>query len=115
MTTVQPLAATSSLGNQAAAQNPQATTNANDSGAKTNDFQPTSTYDVLNSTQGIQLSVTPSTIVSLDTNSSTASLAQPTIPAHHFNYAFLALPATFLVIAIASILFISRGAKNTTG
>lgn len=109
----------SATGDQGTTQNPQ-TLPAQTIGAssQTGAVQPGTSNNLLTSQNGLSLSSSSLTAVSLNPGAATASQTQ-TAPvtktsSHHINPAFFAVSAILVLIAIGLFWGISRSAKSTT-
>jgi hypothetical protein len=86
-------------------------------GAQTTDFQPTAGGQSLNTSNGaagIPLSGTTSKKTANDTTIASTSTTSNIGAIHHVNPVLLTVPALFLLIAVASMVFMKRSAKSTT-
>jgi len=109
-------------GSQGTTQNPQTVPSGRAiSGASTQSsgVQPGTASDVLTSQNGLSLSNSPLTTVSLDNASAETGSTVAAAPAapkaeHHVNAVFLMAAAVLVVAAMAFFWTINRSAKNTT-
>lgn len=103
------------VGQQTATQDPQAaTTQAVGAPAQSAGVQPGTTSSLLTSTQGVSLSDTPLTTVSL-ASSTQAQPNQAGQPVHHHvNYGLYGVSIVLCVLAAVIFWATGRSAKNTT-
>lgn len=109
-------------GTQASTQSPQSgVTSGGLSGTNASSIQPGTAGSDINTSQSSGLSLTPTSLSTVNLNNLKTSTSSPTVTAtpitrsnHHINTAFLAVALVLLVFAVGMTIQITRSAKITT-
>jgi hypothetical protein len=111
---MQQLAATSGNGVQSTTQSPQASGQDNLAGANSSSVQPTTSFNLLNSSNGIALHPDSLASVGLNTSSADKTANTQATQKHHVNGALLGIVIVLVVVAIGLFWLMGNSINTTT-